>query len=77
VIAVSVADVALPVRAPTNVVEVTEVRPARVVTVAPRAMFVEPTVSELLTRPLFGMLVSEAPEPEKSVAVRVPDDGMN
>ena len=43
----AVAVEALPVRAPTNVVEVTEVKPANVVTVAPRDTAVEPIVTEL------------------------------
>jgi len=38
---------ALPVRAPVNPVEVTEVKPAKVVTVAPRETAVEPIVTEL------------------------------
>jgi hypothetical protein len=42
---------ALPVRAPTKVVEVTEVKPANVVTVAPRETAVDPIVTELLVSP--------------------------
>ncbi len=41
---------ALPVRAPTNAVEVTEVSPAKVVTVAPRLTSVEPIVTLLFVR---------------------------
>lgn len=56
-----VAEVALPVNAPTNVVDVTEVNPANVVAVAPNEMLVEPTVTELFVRPAFGIPVKFVP----------------
>lgn len=52
-----VAVLAFPVKAPTKEVEVTEVSPARVVEVAPRAIFVLPTVREELARLAFAMAV--------------------
>ena len=70
-----VADVAvfaLPDNEPVNVVEVTDVNPANVVDVPPRAIFVEPTVTELFVNAPFGMLVNEAPEPLNVPAVIVP-----
>ena len=48
---------AFPVNAPTNVVEVTELSPASVVEVAPRDIFVEPMVTELLARFAFAIAV--------------------
>ena len=73
-----VADVAvdaLPVKAPTKVVDVTEVRPAMVVAVPPRLTAVEPIVMlELVSAPL-GMFVRLAPEPLNTVADNVPVDG--
>jgi hypothetical protein len=68
---------ALPDKAPTKVVEVTEVRPANVVTVAPKATAVEPIVTLELTRAAFGMLVRLAPEPLNPVAVKMPVEGLN
>ena len=68
---------ALPVKAPTNVVDVTEVKPAKVVDDAPKAIVVEPMVTLELTRAAFGMLVRFAPEPLNPVAVRMPVDGLN
>jgi hypothetical protein len=55
---------ALPVSAPTNVVELTEVRPSIVVAVAPSEIEVEPTVTALLTRPAFGKPVQLVNVPE-------------
>lgn len=68
---------ALPVKAPTKVVDVTEVRPANVVTVAPKATEVEPIVTLELTKAAFGMLVNEAPDPLNPVAVKTPVEGLN
>ena len=68
---------ALPVKAPTKVVDVTEVKPANVVTVAPKATAVEPMVTLELTRAELGMLVKLAPEPLNPVAVRMPVEGLN
>jgi hypothetical protein len=48
-----VAVVALPVRAPTNVVEVTEVKPAKVVELAPNEIEVEPIVTAELAKLAF------------------------
>ena len=72
-----VAVLALPVKAPTNVVEVTELSPAKVVTVAPKATAVEPMVTLELTNPPLGMLVKLAPEPLNIVADNVPVLGLN
>ena len=72
-----VAELAFPVKAPTNVVDVTETSPANVVTVAPKATAVEPMVTLELTRAAFGMLVRLAPEPLNPVAVKSPVDGLN
>jgi hypothetical protein len=68
---------ALPVKAPTKVVDVTEVRPTNVVTVAPKATAVEPIVTLELTNAELGMLVRLAPEPLNPVAVKSPVDGLN
>ena len=46
---------ALPVKAPTNVVDVTEVNPAIVVDVAPNAVEVEPIVIELFAKLAFDI----------------------
>ena len=72
-----VALVALPDKAPTKVVEVTEVSPAKVVTVAPKATAVEPIVTLELTKAALGMLVRLAPDPLNPVAVKTPVDGLN
>lgn len=56
-----VAVAALPVKAPTNVVEVTEVSPAKVVTVEPRDTDVEPIVTALFVNALFGIPVKFVP----------------
>ena len=68
---------ALPDKSPTKVVDVTEVRPAKVVDDAPRAIVVEPMVTLELTRAAFGMLVRLAPDPLNPVAVRMPVEGLN
>ena len=67
-----VAVLALPVSAPTNVVLVTEVNPAIVVTVPPKLTEVEPIVMDELVNAAFGMLVRFAPEPLKVVAANNP-----
>lgn len=51
----AVAVLALPVKAPTNEVDVTLASPANVVLVVPSAMFVEPIVIELLARFAFAI----------------------
>ena len=74
-----VADVAVdafPVKAPTKVVDVTETRPANVVTVAPKATAVEPIVTLEFVKAEFGMLVKAAPEPLNPVAVKIPVEGL-
>ena len=58
VLASVVAVSALPVNAPTKLVDVTELRPARVVAVEPNEMLVEPIVTELLVNEPLPMLVS-------------------
>jgi hypothetical protein len=58
---------ALPVKEPTNVVDVTEVNPAKVVDVAPSAIEVEPIVNELLVK--FALEIVEV------VDNNVPDVG--
>ena len=68
---------AFPVKAPTKVVDVTEVKPANVVTVAPKATAVEPIVTLELTKAPLGMLVRLAPEPLNPVAVKTPVEGLN
>jgi hypothetical protein len=57
---------ALPVSAPTKVVEVTETNPTKVVTVAPNATAVEPIVTELFNN------LALAIEPANIVLVTVP-----
>ncbi len=68
---------ALPVRLPTKVVEVTEVRPAKVVAVAPKLMAVEPIVMLELVSAEFGIEVKPAPDPLNCVAVKTPVKGLN
>jgi len=68
---------ALPVKSPTKVVDVTEVRPVKVVADAPNAIVVEPTVMLELTKAPLGMLVRLAPEPLNPVAVKRPVEGLN
>ena len=58
-----VAVLALPVKAPTKVVDVTETKPANVVTVAPNATEVEPMVTLEFVNAALGILVKPAPEP--------------
>jgi hypothetical protein len=55
-----VAVVALPVTAPTNVVEVTEVKPAKVVELAPKEIEVEPIVTVELAK--FALVIPAVPE---------------
>jgi len=73
--AVLVALLALPVKAPVNPVEVTEVKPANVVTVLPKLTAVDPIVTLLLVSAPFGIFVKPAPEPAKEVAVNCPVEG--
>ena len=72
-----VAVLALPVKAPTKVVEVTETNPAKVVTVAPKETLVDPIVTLELVKAELGMLVRLAPDPLKVVAVKTPVEGLN
>ena len=58
-----VAVLALPVKAPTNVVDVTEVSPAIVVAEPPKLIAVEPTVMLELVSAELGIEVNPAPEP--------------
>ena len=68
---------AFPVKAPTKVVEVTDVKPAKVATVAPKATLVDPIVTLELVNAALGMLVKLAPEPLNPVAVKIPVEGLN
>ena len=68
---------AFPFKAPTKVVDVTELKPAKVVADEPKLMAVEPTVMLELTKAEFGMLVRLAPEPLNPVAVKTPVEGLN
>ena len=54
---------ALPDKAPTKVVDVTEVRPAMVVAVDPKLMAVEPIVMLEFDRAELGIEVKPAPDP--------------
>ena len=72
-----VAELALPVKAPTNVVDVTEVKPAIVVAVPPKLIAVEPTVIDELLSAELGMDVRPAPDPLNCVAVNTPVEGLN
>ena len=72
-----VAVLAFPDKAPTKVVEVTEVSPAMIVAVPPREIVVDPIVTLELTNAPLGMLVRLAPEPLNPVAVKSPVDGLN
>ena len=72
-----VAVLAFPVSAPTKVVEVTLVNPAIVVAVSPKLIAVDPSVILELVRAELGILVKDAPEPLKTVAVSVPVYGLN
>ena len=59
-----VAELALPVKAPTKLVDVTELRPAKVVEVPPKLIAVDPIVTLELVRAELGIEVKPAPEPE-------------
>jgi hypothetical protein len=72
-----VAELALPVKAPTNVVDVTDDKPAIVVAVPPKLIAVDPTVIDELTRAELGMDVNPAPDPLNWVAVNTPVLGLN
>ena len=72
-----VAVVALPVNAPTNEADVTDVRPASVVELAPSVMAVVPIVMELLTNAVVGIDVNPAPLPAKPVDDNMPVLGTN
>jgi len=67
-----VAVLALPVSAPTNVVLVTDVNPAIVVTVPPKLTAVEPMVMDELVNAALGIFVRFAPEPLNVVAANNP-----
>ena len=58
-----VAVLALPVKAPTKVVDVTETKPAMVVADEPKLIVVEPTVMLEFVNAELGILVKPAPEP--------------
>ena len=66
-----VAVVALPDRAPVKVVAVTPVKPAKDAAVPPKAMLVDPIVSELLVRLALPMLLSVLFEPLMVLLVSV------
>lgn len=66
-----VAVLALPVNAPTNVVDVTDVRPAKVVTVAPKATFVLPIVTLEFVNDALAMLLNVLEDPLIVLFVRV------
>jgi hypothetical protein len=68
---------ALPVNAPTNDADVTDVRPASVVDVEPSAMLVEPMVTELFVKAALGIDVSPAPLPANPVDDKIPVLGTN
>ena len=72
-----VAVLAFPVNAPTKVVDVTEVKPTNVVTVAPSATAVEPIVTLEFVSAELGIEVKAAPEPLNPVAVKTPVEGLN
>jgi len=72
VVAVEALPVTLPVRAPVNPVDVTDVRPARVVDDAPSAIAVVPTVTLELVKPAFGIVATELITPDEEV-VTYPD----
>ena len=67
---------ALPVSAPTKVVDVTEVKPANVVDDEPKLIAVEPTVTEEFASALFGIAVhkpvTSKSEPSFKSILRVP-----
>jgi hypothetical protein len=72
-----VAVLALPVSAPVNEVDATDVNPARVVDEPPRLIAVVPIVRLLLVNAPFGILVKPAPDPANPVAVKIPVLGTN
>ena len=72
-----VAELAFPVNAPTNVVDVTDVNPAIVVAVPPKLIAVEPTVIDELFSAELGMDVNPAPDPLNCAAVNTPVLGLN
>ena len=72
-----VAELALPVKAPTNVVLVTDVNPTMVVALDPKLIAVEPTVMLELTKAELGIDVKPAPDPLNPVAVNIPVLGLN
>ena len=72
-----VAELALPVNAPTKLVEVTLDKPANVVELEPNEIAVVPTVMLEFTSAPLGILVKLAPEPTKDVAVNAPVLGLN
>ena len=72
-----VAEVALPDKAPTKVVDVTELKPAIVVAEPPKLIAVEPTVMLEFVNAELGIEVNPAPEPLNPVAVRTPVEGLN
>ena len=61
----------MPVRAPTNDVDVTEARPVKVVTVAPKATDVLPMVTLELVKLALPMLLNVLLEPEIVLLVSV------
>jgi hypothetical protein len=67
---------AFPVKAPTKLVDVTLVSPAKVVDDDPRLIAVVPTVILELVRAELGIFVRLAPEPLNVVAVSVPVLGL-
>lgn len=58
---------AFPVSAPTKVVDVTEVRPARVVDDAPREIAVDPIVTDEFVSPAFGIVATDERTPDALV----------
>ena len=58
-----VAVLAFPVKAPTKVVDVTDVKPAMVVADPPKLIAVDPTVTLELIKALLGIDVKPAPDP--------------
>ena len=72
-----VALLAFPVKAPTNVVLVTDTRPAIVVADDPNEIAVVPTVTLELLSAELGIDVSPAPDPLNCVAVNTPVLGLN
>jgi hypothetical protein len=73
-----VANEAVPVKFPTKVVEVTEVNPAKVVTVVPKFTTVEPIIDPELSKLVFGIAAKpnvKVSDPASPTIVRpCPDD---